>query len=346
MAATFAAAPEVVKVQFRTEVIDAEGRPTGAIKPAAHLPMPSGDVGEAELASPYDLVWMATSADAFRTSALRRIMPIPEDEFRTCADWYLVHLTALLGPVVSLDAVAGAYRVHGQNNYEPQAAELDIEHLRELSASPGDLGPAAGAGDRLGRPRPPQILSIADLANRMISLRLQPAAHPNRTDRPGRLVADAARAARRRTNVSAPMKLIFVAWFAAMAIAPRPLARRLALWFLFPHDAVSPTGCSACCSAVGRGRRPSRPEACGSCSSPRWFRTPPASARSRSCSPPSCRACASAGTRSPWLRPSAKTRARPRRRQRCSAPSSTPTSSTAGARPRPGAAGGCGRSSP
>ena len=44
VAATFAAAPDVVKVQFRTAVIDAEGRPTGAIKPAAHLPMPNGDV--------------------------------------------------------------------------------------------------------------------------------------------------------------------------------------------------------------------------------------------------------------------------------------------------------------
>jgi hypothetical protein len=236
-AATFAADPEVVKVQFRTEVIDAEGRATGAIKPAAHLPMPSGDVREAELASPFDLVWMATSANAFRTTALRRIMPIPERPFRTCADWYLVHLMALLGPVVSLDSVSGAYRVHGANNYEPQAAELDIGHLRETI----HFSEATGAkllelAAEVGLPHPDRILSIADLANRMISLRLQPAEHPNPDDSRGALVADAARAARRRTNVSAPMKLIFVAWFAAMALAPRPLARRLALWFLFPQQ--------------------------------------------------------------------------------------------------------------
>lgn len=236
VAATFAAAPDVVKVQFRTEVIDAEGRPTGAIKPAAHLPMPSGDVSADELASPYDLVWMATSANAFRTSALRRIMPMPEEAFRTCADWYLVHLTALLGPVVSLDAVAGAYRVHGENNYEPQAANLDIHHLREtIRFSQATSAQLLELATALGRPRPARILSIADLANRMISLRLEPGAHPNAGDRPAGLLADAARAARRRGNVSAPMKLIFVAWFAAMAIAPRPLARRLALWFLFPQ---------------------------------------------------------------------------------------------------------------
>jgi len=236
VAATFAAAPELVKVQFRTEVIDADGKVTGAIKPAAHLPMPSGDVREAELASPYDLVWMATSANAFRTGALRRIMPIPEGPFRTCADWYLVHLIALLGPVASLDSVAGAYRVHGANNYEPQAAELDIDHLREtIRFSEATSAKLLELASEIGLPRPERILSIADLANRMISLRLEPAAHPNPEDSRGRLVADAARAARRRTNVPAPMKLIFVAWFAAMAIAPRPAARRLALWFLFPQ---------------------------------------------------------------------------------------------------------------
>jgi hypothetical protein len=236
VAAAFAAAPDVVKVQFRTEVIDAEGRPTGAIKPAAHLPMPSGDVSAAELASPYDLVWMATSANAFRTSALRRIMPMPEGDFRTCADWYLVHLIALVGPVLSLDSVAGAYRVHGANNYEPQAAELDLAHLRETIAfSVATSAELLALADRLGIPHPAHILSIADLANRMISLRLGPEAHPVATDRRGRLVADAVRAARRRANASAPMKLIFVAWFAAMALAPRPLVPRLALWFLFPQ---------------------------------------------------------------------------------------------------------------
>jgi hypothetical protein len=237
VAAAFAADPEIVKVQFRTAVIDAAGQPTGAIKPAPHLPMPSGDLRQAELASPYDLVWMATSANAFRTDALRRILPIPEGQFRTCADWYLVHLTALLGPVVSLDSVAGSYRVHGANNYEPQAAELDLGHLRETIGFADSVSPLLlQRASELGLARPERILSIADLANRMISLRLEPGRHPDPGERRGRLLADAVRAARRRANASAAMKLIFVAWFAAMAVAPRPLARRLAIWFLYPQQ--------------------------------------------------------------------------------------------------------------
>ncbi len=236
VAAAFAADPDVVKVQFRTAVIDAAGEPTGAIKPAAHLPMPNGDVRTAELAHPYDLVWMATSANAFRGEALRRILPIPEGPFRTCADWYLVHLTALLGPVLSLDWTGGSYRLHGENNYEPQAPVLDLDQLREtIGYAQATSAQLLALATRLGLPRPQRILSIADLANRMISLRLDPGLHPVGGDRVGRLLLDAGRAARRRANVSAPMKLIFVAWFTAMAMAPRSLARHLAIWFLFPQ---------------------------------------------------------------------------------------------------------------
>ncbi len=148
VAAAFAADADVSKVQFRMETIDADGQPTGELKPAAHLPLPSGDVREAELAYPYDLVWMATSANAFRAEAVRRILPIPVEQFPvTGADWYLVHLTALLGRVVSLDTVGAGYRVHGDNSYELAAGRLDLDHLRQA------IGFAASTSRRAAAPR-------------------------------------------------------------------------------------------------------------------------------------------------------------------------------------------------
>jgi glycosyltransferase involved in cell wall biosynthesis len=244
VAAAFAADDGVSKVQFRMETIDAEGKPTGELKPAAHLPLPNGDVRAAELAYPYDLVWMATSANAFRTESLRRILPIPVAEYpRTGADWYLVHLGALLGRVVSLDAVGADYRVHGDNSYELEHGRLDLDHLRQA------IGFAASTSrellrlaDELELARPQRILSIADLANRMASLKLEPARHPIPGDRPLSLLADAVGAARRREGVSPAMKGIFVAWFAAMAAAPRGLARRLAELFMFPERRRSLNG--------------------------------------------------------------------------------------------------------
>jgi len=235
-ATAFAADDEVSKVQFRMETIDAEGRPTGEVRPEPRLAMPNGDLRAAELARPYDLVWMATSGNAFRAEALRRILPIPERAYpATGADWYLVHLTALLGRVVSLDTIEAGYRVHGGNDYELEQANLDLRHVRQAvefaDTTSRELLRLAG---ELGQAHPDRILSIADLANRMTSLRLEPARHPIASDSTAGLLRDSLGSCRRRDDVSLAMKALFVAWFAAMAVAPRPLARHLAELFMFP----------------------------------------------------------------------------------------------------------------
>jgi cellulose synthase/poly-beta-1,6-N-acetylglucosamine synthase-like glycosyltransferase len=237
VATAFAADECAVKVQFRLAVVDADGTPTGAIKPAVYQAMPSGDMRATELALPYDLAWLPTSAIAFRRAALERILPIPEQGYpATGADWYLNHIGALLGPIVSIENVLGSYRVHGANNYERQHAELDLGWLRETI----ELAQVTSAellrfAAELGIPHPSQILSIADLANRMVSLRLDPARHPVPSDRATQLLTDSVRAARRRSTAPLPIKLALVAWFAAMIVAPRRLARRLAELFLFPE---------------------------------------------------------------------------------------------------------------
>lgn len=235
VAAAFAADPGLVKAQFRTEVIDREGREVGRTKPEPHLPVPNGDVRAAELAYPFDLVWMATSANAFRTAELRRIMPIPEGPFRSCADYYMVHLTPLLGRVASLPEVLGNYRLHGENSFEPQASAVDLGHIHQaIRYSDATAGALLDLARRLEMPHPTRILSLADLANRMVSLRLDPGRHPLSGDRRFGLLVDAVRAARRRDNVSLAMKAMFLVWFAAMTVAPRPLAQKLAALFLFP----------------------------------------------------------------------------------------------------------------
>ena len=235
-AAAFAASPELVKVQLRMEVIDTAGRRTGAVKPAAHLGLPQGDVSRAELTFPFDLVWLATSANAFSTTALRRLLPIPE-EFRSFPDWYLVHLVALLGPVASLDIVGALYRVHGANSYEPPVAELDLDHVRQTVAYAAATQRALDRLAReLGRAAPgPGPLSVSDLANRLISLRLEPGLHPRSGDTVGALMRDGVRAALRRFDVGPPLRLAAAAWFVALAAAPTRAVTPLAEVFLFPE---------------------------------------------------------------------------------------------------------------
>jgi glycosyltransferase involved in cell wall biosynthesis len=236
VAAAFSADGALAKAQYRMDTIDAEGRSTGAIKPPPHLMMPSGDVRADELAFPFDLTWLAMSGNAFRRDALERILPIPEPPFRICADWYLVHLTALLGPVASLQEVGASYRVHGTNSYEQQAARLDLDHVRRTVELAGaTIGELERLADELGLERPDPILSTWDLANRLVSLRLDPERHPIATDSLTGIVRDAARAVRLRSDSSLPKKALFLAWFGLTASAPRRAVTRLAELFFFPE---------------------------------------------------------------------------------------------------------------
>lgn len=236
VAAAFAARPELSKVQFPMAIVDAQGNPTGAVKPAGHLRAPVGDQRQAELAFPFDLPWLPGGGTGFRAEAVRRISPIPAADYpRSGADWYLVHLTALLGEAALLDEVCAEYRVHGGNAYELGNDEIDLGHVRESILFAGATTRSLEAlADQLGLRRPDRILSHADLANRLISLKLEPQRHPVADDRALALLADALRAARRRFDVRTPMKLLLVAWFALEALAPPRLVRPLAAFFLFP----------------------------------------------------------------------------------------------------------------
>lgn len=236
VAAAFAADPRLAKVQFPMAVVDAAGRPTGAVKPGGHLRAPTGDQRRAELTFPFDLPWLPGGGTGFRAEAVRRILPIPEADYpRSGADWYLVHLTALLGEATLLDEVCAEYRVHGDNAYELDRDEIDLDHVREAVGFAGATTRSLEAlADELGLEHPRPILSCADLANRLVSLKLEPERHPVASDRPLKLLREAVRATRRRFDVSWPMKAMLVAWFALEAPAPRRLARPLAELFLFP----------------------------------------------------------------------------------------------------------------
>jgi hypothetical protein len=236
VAAAFAARPGLSKVQFPMAIVDADGRPTGEVKPGGHLRAPTGDQRRAELAFPFDLPWLPGGGTGFRAEALRRILPIPERDYpRSGADWYLVHLTALLGEAALLDDVCAEYRVHGGNAYQLDRDEIDLDHLREaIGFAAATTRSLEALAAELGIEHPRPILSCADLANRLVSLKLEPERHPVAADRPLGLLAAALRAVRRRFDVSWPMKALLVAWFALEALAPRRLARSPAELFLFP----------------------------------------------------------------------------------------------------------------
>jgi hypothetical protein len=194
-------------------------------------------VRRAELAFPFDLAWLPGGGTAFRTESIRQLLPIPEADYPFFgADWYLVHLAALLGPAAALEEVCAEYRVHGANGYELDEQRLDLRHIRDaIIYADATSRSLCREADLLGLQRPKAILSLSDLANRLISLKLEPQRHPVAPDTKADLVFASLRAARRRFDVSPPMKALFLTWFLGEALAPRPLANRLAELFLFPE---------------------------------------------------------------------------------------------------------------
>ena len=241
MADVFLDKPHVSKVMYRMEIIDAAGQRTGAIKPANHLPLSSGDLSWQILTFPFDMTWMPTSGNAFSGRVLRQIFPIPAASFRILADFYLSHVTPLFGPVVFLEEVGACYRVHGHNSYESAAHVLNLDQVRRtiIYAAHTEIQIkryARQLGFGIDGKQATRGRSVSIVANRLISLKLDPAPHPIQGDNVWGLFRLGVTAALGRFDVTWPMRLMFVLWFLAMAMAPRSLARWLAERFLYPEN--------------------------------------------------------------------------------------------------------------
>ena len=232
--------PDAAKVQYRMEVIDALGRPTGVLKPPDYLALPNGDYHQRVLSFPGDIPWLPTSGNAFSAAVLRNIFPIPEEPFRLLADFYLTQLTPLFGLVITLPEVGAYYRVHGSNRHELDSYKINLPAVRRniiywrrthrwIEHYARETGLYYPESNRRG------ILSVSYVAFRLISLRLDREQHPFPEDTVWRLIRQGVEASRRRFDVSPVKQLQFVIWFLAMAAAPGRLATWLAEAFLFPE---------------------------------------------------------------------------------------------------------------
>jgi glycosyltransferase involved in cell wall biosynthesis len=117
------------RVFFRLCVVDAQGNPMLGSRVA--LPFMEFD-GSAIAAAAEGIGFpsVPTSGNVFDARQLKAILPIPEDEYRICADAFVLIQTAVTGPVRSVDQELGAYRVHGGNQYTEKAPQLLLDRKR------------------------------------------------------------------------------------------------------------------------------------------------------------------------------------------------------------------------
>jgi hypothetical protein len=250
----FLASPGLVRVQYPLRLIDAEGLPLGGTLPADPARLARGELRAQLSRYPDDVVWQPTSGNAFARTALDRVLPVPEEPYRTCADYYFSNLVPWLGTVEVLPDVGGDYRLHGANSEAGQERSLDhlranlvrtLETHQETRRLTLELGVSALPEDPLAVP------SLTFTANRLLSLRWDPDGHPFPEDRVLPLLRRCGRAAVGRDDLSWPSRAVRLAWCVLVACLPQRAVPRLAvLTFRAPLD-----------SAARRARRRGRQQA-------------------------------------------------------------------------------------
>jgi glycosyltransferase involved in cell wall biosynthesis len=238
VAGVFTSRPELAKVHYRLELMDGNGRPTGALVPPAGLRLPAGDLRELIRVHPDDVPYPPASGNAFAAWALQRVLPMPEEEYRLLADVYLLNLIPLLGQVEVLDGTGGRYRVHEANRHYASTLRLDrvratVRIIHATHVHMKRLAESLGLG---GFPEPERDdRSLVFLSQRLVSRKLDPQQHPFPGDSLSGLARRGAAAALRRPDLSWGLRLLYAAWFLATSAAPRRPAAWLAELMLYPE---------------------------------------------------------------------------------------------------------------
>ena len=240
----FERSPEAAVVQFRMRTVDAGLVPLGPTVPPEYVTLASGRVGDRVRSWTAGSNFAPNGAAAFPRRTLETLFPLAEEELWQGADFFMLRGAALLGPVAAVDETAVDYRSHGSN--DSNLAELDLAGVRRALDRQLRYGRLLGdLAERLGGPPVLDPLRAPDplfLTQRIVSRRLAPQEHPVAGDTTPRLALAGIRAVSAREDLRRPLKLMHAGWFALMALAPRPLARRLATRLMLPLSRLRPDG--------------------------------------------------------------------------------------------------------
>ncbi len=130
----------VAKLHWPLWEIDATGRTTGILRPETLMPEGNLRRRVVEL-GPLAHSNPPTSGNAFSRWVLERVLPMPVEEYRICADAYLVMLASIFGPVRRSLMPLSYWRRHGENRFNGtretvvERVAADLERYDVLAAT-------------------------------------------------------------------------------------------------------------------------------------------------------------------------------------------------------------------
>ena len=228
----FDAEPDVVKVQFRLALIDAQGNATGRVKPPRDGLLANGDLRVRVLRT-RNYAWTPTSANAFRAQTLKTILPMPSEKYVIGADAYLAEIVPLFGVIRSIGDIGVGYRIHDNNGslslggvVTAEWARSRIESIDYCRSQILKFAPLAGL-DPLDCTPLEHLLDPAAITARLISLRLDPQNHPIAGDIPFRLGWMGVRSLKNVEEVPIRSRAKRAAWFVAVGCSTKGVAKRV-----------------------------------------------------------------------------------------------------------------------
>jgi glycosyltransferase involved in cell wall biosynthesis len=230
----------VSKIQYRLELIDSKGNYLDTY-PSKDILFNSSEKILPILLKTGQYITPVTTGNAFSREFLEEVMPIPEAEFITCPDGYMVTLAPLYGEIISIDRCLGAYRKHG-NNY----------HLRPFQSSQDKINAksfrkvidhyltkyaylrthAEENGYRVSLDLGSKDYNY--LLNRLASITIEPDKHPIPVDSRIVLTYKALSAMWVYSSFTLSKKLVCSCWLILVGLFNQAIAQKLILWFIFP----------------------------------------------------------------------------------------------------------------
>ena len=222
--------PDTAKVHFRLAMINDEGQEIGGLMSNF---LHSGDVRK--IIEKFGCYGSPPgSGNAFSKSALEKCFPMPEPEWRIAADTYPIMLAPFFGQVVTLNGIAGLYRIHKKQNHKSKFV---------LNNNPSDPGVSVFRSYRsrqlifkalvhfgLTETQGFKFEAPANIKMRLISFRVSPLTHPVENETSLKILHDGFMAVLNWTDFPLKNRFLYMLWIIGVLFLPQSLAEEIILW--------------------------------------------------------------------------------------------------------------------
>lgn len=223
--------PGVAKVQYRLELIDADGQRQSTKVPTS---MHSGNLVNliflfgAYASSP-------GSGNAYGRDALTQILPMPENDWRWLADTFTTLLSPFFGVVISCPDVLGYYRLHDSNSLVTTSSSSSLK--RDLKLDKRSHLLVLNFAKKMGFkiPEKPHIGAPYHFKRRLSLLRLYSSERVDANDTSWSLAKQGINAIWQWPGFSFLERVQFSVWFVLVAALPMFVVKQLINWALMPQ---------------------------------------------------------------------------------------------------------------